>query len=333
MPTCPAADAAREAARHRSGPQGGQFGVQPLAEAPLGPDGVDLSPAPQEPVFELPAAVFADRFAPSLWAGTWDDLDALADEYVEEPADEDEWEEAGAHFSWGGESGWTVEAIAESMTDEGQMRTPVEIHQADDGSWGVSDGHHRVVAALRTDTPVRFVAFGDQNDPALSLAAPRPQPVSRMGANPHGRPQVEVIDPHTGLVASTVGFTFDASSETVEVAIIATDPSHGGRGYASAGLAHLIDAYPGAVFDTDDFASPWARRLWEAQMEAARARGHFPIDATFDDERCDRCRSRFDDAEIDEGLDVCARCSETMDAHYDGDHVESAPVNCWDCPR
>lgn len=125
-------------------PTGGQFAAAMRAEAAMA--------LPERTVHEMPAADFAAQFPPGLWSDSWEHLDELADEDVEEPADEDEWEEMGAHFSWGGECGWTVDDIAADFARGNPMRDPVELL---DGH--VTEGHHRVVAALRTGTPIRYI--------------------------------------------------------------------------------------------------------------------------------------------------------------------------------
>lgn len=93
------------------------------------------------PVEELPAHEFVKKYPPGAYGGTWDAV-------AKDP-----------EFHEGGDYGWDLDELGHSLVEHG-MHTPVEIN----GFGEVGDGHHRVVKALETGTPVRFQDWSKEPD-------------------------------------------------------------------------------------------------------------------------------------------------------------------------
>lgn len=102
-----------------------------LSEAQFGDD---LTPGmkPGQEGF-MPAHEFAAKFPPAYYSDSWKNVPKTRD------------------FKRGGDNGDVdMEELTQSLKEQG-MHTPVQIENDE-----VTEGHHRVVAALRANVPVRF---------------------------------------------------------------------------------------------------------------------------------------------------------------------------------
>ena len=71
----------------------------------------------------------------------------------------DSWDEAADFIDQESElEGYDMEGLTSSIREEG-IREPVRVTDFDAGS-AVVDGHHRVVAAMRTGRPIPYRKFG-----------------------------------------------------------------------------------------------------------------------------------------------------------------------------
>lgn len=82
----------------------------------------------------LPADEFVKKYAPSMYAGDWQDVPNSHE------------------FLAGGDHGWDLDELTASVATEG-VRSPVQV----DPHFGdVQEGHHRVIAALRAGAHIPF---------------------------------------------------------------------------------------------------------------------------------------------------------------------------------
>lgn len=91
------------------------------------------------PTQELSSVEFADLFPPGLYSDNWQSV-----------ADGDG---NGSGFDGCGDMGWEMDELCESIATEG-MHEPVTIVDGE-----VTEGHHRVVAAIAVGAPVRYRVF------------------------------------------------------------------------------------------------------------------------------------------------------------------------------
>lgn len=93
---------------------------------------LDPNAPPPPPVQEMTAAEFVATYRPEFYGDNWDEAAVHPD------------------FLAGGDWGWDMDELCESIAENGIL-DPVEVLDGD-----VNEGHHRVVAALRVNQPVRF---------------------------------------------------------------------------------------------------------------------------------------------------------------------------------
>lgn len=95
-------------------------------------------------VQSLPVEEFTATYSPMYYAGTWDDVKAMAED------DDPDLSEYSEHFLASGTSGMDFDELVCSVEGDGIIE-PVDVVGGE-----VEDGHHRVVAAMYAGKPVPF---------------------------------------------------------------------------------------------------------------------------------------------------------------------------------
>lgn len=124
-----------------------------------------------------------------------------------------------------------------------------------------------------------------------------------------------------------------AEDDRVTIYMVETATELRGRGYAQAAVAGLVARWPDAVFETEYFENPTARRMWGRAL-AGSGRDAMALDATDEGHpRCEWCRVAVDE-HGDDGGPFCVGCATRRAAHAAGKHASAVSDDgCWACDR
>ncbi|KQP63096.1 hypothetical protein [Nocardioides sp. Leaf285] len=256
MTAQPAVETARETARRTDG----RFGVQQRAEGD-----VDLAAAtPAAPVlYAMPAEAFVERFAPGEYDLTlgWDGTEDHPAFLQPNP------------LNPGRIHAETWDAFVADVAVNG-IREPVEV---DSYSEEVSEGHHRVVAALRTGQPVRFTLAPGCNGENLDLSGEIAAGVCSIEPGAQQAPApAPAVGTEPGLVVSRTedltAVRYESLAEVAAAGYVTDEWSTWQQGDCAAYATALVDAHPHLRFAvlgcTENGAGDASDGWWETHCFA-----------------------------------------------------------------